>query len=206
MEVYNQQKQKQKVFRVPNRLRSGNGSKLSSKSFLDFVGNTRLIQLNSKEGELSNFEAKIYAKVEYVYPSGSIKDQIVKFMIEQAEKIGNLKAGETIIEASSGNTGIDRIGDGFIPSIVDQTIIDDSVNVKDEDAVNWSRILANKKGLFECISSRANVQAAAQIAKKLKKGQNVVTLFPDSQNRYASPGIFSKKTANEIHVPKTFAP
>jgi len=112
-------------------------------------------------------------------------------------------------ELTGGKAGehrIDGIGDGFIPSIVDKAIIDDAVNVKDEDAVNWSRMLANKKGLFAGISSGANVFAAVQIAKKLKKGQTVVTVLPDSQDRYASLGIFTTKTAKEIHVPKTFAP
>jgi cysteine synthase A len=318
-------------------------------SVLDFVGNTPLIKLNSREGTFSTFEANLYAKVEYVNPSGSIKDRIAKYMIEQAEKRGDLKKGYTIIEATSGNTGIafsmagaakgykvvivmcesmteerryfmraygaevvstpacnnlkgavnkakelakqpgywmpaqfdnydnveahrilmgkeiieqvpdgwvdafvagvgtggtlmgvakalkeinpdvkivaaqpatsqeltggkvgehriDGIGDGFIPSIVDQSIIDDAVNVEDETAVSWSRLLARKKGLFAGISSGANVYAAAQIAKKMKKGQTVVTVLPDSQDRYASLGIFTDKKAKEIHVPKTFAP
>jgi cysteine synthase A len=318
-------------------------------SVLDFVGNTPLIKLNSQEGIFSKFEADLYAKVEYVNPSGSIKDRIAKYMIEQAEKRGDLNKGDIIIEATSGNTGIsfsmagaakgykvvivmcetmteerrnfmraygaevistpasdslkgavkkakelakqtgfwmpsqfdnfdnveahkilmgkeildqipnswvdafvagvgtggtlmgvaqalkevnpnvkivaaqpassqeltggqvgehriDGIGDGFIPSIVDTSIIDDAVNVEDETAVSWSRMLAREKGLFAGISSGANVYAAVEIAKKLKKGQTVVTVLPDSQDRYASLGIFTDKKAKEIHVPKTFAP
>ena len=69
-----------------------------------------------------------------------------------------------------------------------------------------SRLLAKEKGLFAGVSSGANVYAAMQIAKQLKKGQTVVTVLPDSQDRYASLGIFTDKTAKEIHVPKTFAP
>ena len=105
-----------------------------------------------------------------------------------------------------GEHRIDGIGDGFIPSIVDKSIIDQAVNVQDEDAVNWSRLLAREKGLFAGISSGANVYAAVQIAKKMKKGQTVVTVLPDSADRYASLGIFTDKKAEEIHVPKTFAP
>ena len=75
-------------------------------SVLDFVGNTPLIKLNSASGEFSTFEAKLYAKIEYVNPSGSIKDRIAKYMIEQAEKRGDLKPGDIIVEATSGNTGI----------------------------------------------------------------------------------------------------
>jgi cysteine synthase A len=322
---------------------------LAVNSVLDFVGNTPLLKLNSKKGVFSTFEADLYAKVEYINPSGSIKDRIAKYMIEEAEKRGDLKEGDTIIEATSGNTGIafsmagaakgykvvivmcetmteerrnfmraygaevistpacdslkgavdkakelakqpgywmpaqfdnydnveahrlimgkeiiqqvpngwvdafvagvgtggtlmgvakalkevnpdvlivaaqpassqeltggevgehriDGIGDGFIPSIVDQSLIDEAVDVEDETAVSWSRILAREKGLFAGISSGANVYAAVQIAKRLKKGQVVVTALPDSQDRYASLGIFTDKKAKEIHVPKTFAP
>ncbi len=112
-------------------------------------------------------------------------------------------------ELTGGKVGehrIDGIGDGFIPNIVDTSVIDDAINVEDETAVNWSRILARQKGLFAGISSGANVYAAVQVAKKLKKGQTVVTVLPDSQDRYASLGFFSDKNAKEIHVPKTFAP
>jgi len=75
-------------------------------SVLDFVANTPLIKLNSTSGEFSTFDADLYAKIEYVNPSGSIKDRIAKYMIEQAEKRGDLKPCDTIVEATSGNTGI----------------------------------------------------------------------------------------------------
>ncbi len=322
---------------------------MAAKSVLDFVGNTPLIQLNSTEGVFSTFKSNLFAKVEYVNPSGSIKDRIAKYMIEEAEKRGELKKGYTIVEATSGNTGIsfsmagaakgykvvivmcesmteerrqfmraygaevvstpaelglkgcvfkakeiakqsgwwmpaqfdnydnveahrvimgkeileqvpggwvdalvagvgtggtlmgvgkalkevnpevkivaaqpassqeltggkagehriDGIGDGFIPSIVDRSLIDEAVNVDDEVAVSWSRLLAREKGLFAGISSGANVYAAVQIAKRMKKGQNVVTVLPDNADRYASLGLFEDIKAKEIHVPKTFAP
>jgi cysteine synthase A len=320
-----------------------------AKSVLDLVGNTPLIQLNSQKEVFSTFKSNLYAKVEYINPSGSIKDRIAKYMIEKAEKRGELKPGYTIIEATSGNTGIalsmagaakgykviivmcesmteerrqfiraygaevvstpadqglkgcvckakelakqpklwmpaqfdnydnveahrlimakeileqvprgwvdafvagvgtggtlmgvgkalkkinpdvrivaaqpkgsqeltggkagehriDGIGDGFIPSIVDKSLIDEVVDVDDSEAVNWSRMLAREKGLFAGISSGANVYAAVQIAKRMKKGQNVVTVLPDSADRYASLGLFTDVKAKEIHVPKTFAP
>ncbi|MGW8288979.1 MAG: PLP-dependent cysteine synthase family protein, partial [Candidatus Bathyarchaeia archaeon] len=79
---------------------------MAVKSVLDFVGNTPLIQLNSKTGIFSTFKTNLYAKVEYVNPSGSVKDRIAKYMIEEAEKRGDLKPGDTIVEGTSGNTGI----------------------------------------------------------------------------------------------------
>ena len=64
------------------------------KSILDAIGNTPMMEI---EG--------IWVKMEYLNPSGSIKARIAKYMIERAEKEGLLKKGDTIVEASSGNTG-----------------------------------------------------------------------------------------------------
>ena len=60
-------------------------------------------------------------------------------------------------------------------------------------------MIEKKKGLFAGISSGANVYAAVQTAKKLKKGQTVVTVLPDSQDRYTSLGIFTTKTAKKVY-------
>jgi len=115
-------------------------------------------------------------------------------------------SSQELTGGKAGEHRIDGIGDGFIPSIVDQSLIDEAINVKDEDAVKWSRLMAREKGLFAGISSGANVYAAVQLARRMKKGQTVVTVLPDSADRYASLGIFTDKKAKEIHVPKTFAP
>lgn len=69
-------------------------------SLLDAIGNTPLVKVDFDS------PAQIYAKLEYLNPSGSIKDRSAKYMIEKAEKLGLLKPGGTIIEASSGNQGI----------------------------------------------------------------------------------------------------
>lgn len=69
------------------------------------VGKTPLLELTHIEKELG-LQAKIYAKLEYFNPAGSVKDRIAKSMIEDAEKSGKLKAGSVIIEPTSGNTGI----------------------------------------------------------------------------------------------------
>ncbi|MBO4472535.1 MAG: cysteine synthase A [Clostridia bacterium] len=69
------------------------------------VGKTPLLELTHIEKELG-LQAKIYAKLEYFNPAGSIKDRIAKAMIEDAEEKGLLKEGSVIIEPTSGNTGI----------------------------------------------------------------------------------------------------
>lgn len=67
---------------------------------LNLIGGTPMLSLEKLTG------AKVYAKAEYLNPGGSIKDRIAKYMIEEAEKSGLLKPGMTIIEPTSGNTGI----------------------------------------------------------------------------------------------------
>lgn len=69
------------------------------------IGKTPLLQLTNLEKE-EDLQAKLFAKVEYFNPSGSVKDRIALSMIEDAEKEGILKEGGTIIEPTSGNTGI----------------------------------------------------------------------------------------------------
>ena len=75
------------------------------KSLSELIGKTPLLELTNyeKENELS---ATILAKLEYFNPAGSVKDRIAKGIIEDAEKKGLLKKGGTIIEPTSGNTGI----------------------------------------------------------------------------------------------------
>ncbi len=74
-------------------------------SILELVGKTPLLELSNYE-EKHQLQAKIYAKLEYFNPAGSVKDRIAKAMIEDAERTGKLKPGYVIIEPTSGNTGI----------------------------------------------------------------------------------------------------
>ncbi len=75
------------------------------KGAIGLIGNTPLVELTHIE-ENNKLDAKILAKLEYFNPSGSVKDRIAKEMIEDAEEKGILKPGATIIEPTSGNTGI----------------------------------------------------------------------------------------------------
>ncbi len=74
-------------------------------SAAELVGKTPLVEFKNIEKELG-LKAKIFAKLEYFNPAGSVKDRIAKAMIEDAEKTGKLKKGSVIIEPTSGNTGI----------------------------------------------------------------------------------------------------
>lgn len=76
---------------------------LASSSVLDFIGNTPLMRLRI---DLEGKKYETYAKLEFMNPSGSVKDRIAKYMVESAERRGILKSDSTIVEATSGNTGI----------------------------------------------------------------------------------------------------
>lgn len=75
------------------------------KTVLDFVGNTPLVEIANYE-RINGLKATVLVKLEYFNPAGSVKDRVAKAMIEDAENSGRLKKGATIIEPTSGNTGI----------------------------------------------------------------------------------------------------
>ena len=295
---------------------------------IDLIGNTPLVSLEKTCG------CPIYAKAEFLNPGGSIKDRIAKNMIEQAEKDGKLKPGMTIVEPTSGNTGIglafcgtrkgydviivmpenmseerkkvirafgaklvltpaelsvdgavkeaeriasssdtyfmpqqftnpanpaahyngtapelcdqigkkidiyvsgigsggtlqgiaryildhnnpdckivavepkgvsallgdepglhqiQGIGDGFIPDVLDTSIITDILTVSDDDAINTARELAKDHGLLVGTSSGANIWAAKKMAEKYGKDKVIATVLPDRAERYFSTSLF----------------
>ena len=82
------------------------------------------------------------------------------------------------------------IGDGIIPAILNQSIIDDVCIVKDEEALQTAKELAAREGILCGISSGTNVAAALRMAKLLGKGKRVVTVLPDTAERYFSTPLF----------------
>jgi len=293
---------------------------------LDAIGNTPIVSLKKLSG------LNIFAKAEYLNPGGSIKDRIAKYMIEQAEERGVLKPGMTIIEPTSGNTGIgialvgvqkgyrvvivmpenmseerkkiilalgaelvltnandsiagslaeverlkkkdssifipqqfenpdnpkthylttapeiweqmngkvdvfvsglgsggtlggvgkflkernpkvriiavepknvsallghepglhkiQGIGDGFIPKVLDVSLIDEIIEVTDDDAINTARELACVQGVLVGTSSGANVWASIKVAQKYGQDKNIVTVLPDRVERYFSTSL-----------------
>ncbi len=82
------------------------------------------------------------------------------------------------------------IGDGIIPAILNQNIFDDICIINDSEAINTAKELASKEGIMCGISSGTNVAAAIKLAKKLGKGKTVVTVLPDTAERYFSTPLF----------------
>lgn len=293
---------------------------------LNVIGNTPVLRL----AKISSIP--IFAKAEYLNPGGSVKDRVAKYMISQAEKRGFLQPGSTIVEATSGNTGIavafvgvhrgyrviivmpedmseerkkiikalgaelvltpakesltgsvskvkelaatienshilgqfenpdnpeihyrttgselwkqlegnvdvfvagvgsggtlggvgrflkeqnpaikvvavepensaallgqepglhqiQGIGDGFVPPVLDVSLIDEVVTVSDEDAIGTARTLARLEGTMIGTSSGANVWAAMKVAKRLGLDKRVATILPDRIERYFSTSL-----------------
>ena len=84
------------------------------------------------------------------------------------------------------------IGDGIIPAILNQEIYDDICVITDDEAIETSKILASKEGIMCGISSGTNVAAAIKLAKLLGTGKNVVTVLPDTAERYFSTPLFEE--------------
>ncbi|MBQ7264720.1 MAG: cysteine synthase A [Firmicutes bacterium] len=94
---------------------------------------------------------------------------------------------------SGGNIGTHLqmgVGDGIIPEILDRGIYDHICVVSDEDAIKTAKLLASKEGIMCGISSGTNVAAALKLAEKLGKGKTVVTILPDTAERYFSTPLF----------------
>lgn len=96
---------------------------------------------------------------------------------------------------SRGKVGMHRqegIGDGLIPPILNRSLITDVMVVEDEDAVATARRLAREEGILAGVSSGANVWAAVEMARRLGSEMTVVTILPDTGERYLSTDLFSQ--------------
>src|SRR2546428_11653901 len=96
-------------------------------------------------------------------------------------------AGSPVL--SGGDPGphkIQGIGAGFIPKVLNRSILDRVITVTDDEAYQTTKLLAKKEGLLVGISAGANVFAAQKVAEELGPDQNVVTILPDTGERYIS--------------------
>jgi cysteine synthase A len=88
-----------------------------------------------------------------------------------------------------GLTGIQGIGASFVPSVLNREVYDELIAVSDEEAMSMTARLTKEEGLLVGVSSGANVVAALQVAKKLGAGKRVVTILPDTGERYLSVNL-----------------
>jgi len=99
-------------------------------------------------------------------------------------------ASPVLSGGTAGSHDIQGIGAGFIPKVMDMSVIDRVVRVKDEDAKLAARELAKKEGILAGISSGAALHAGLGIGRELGRGKKVVVLLPDSGERYLSTDLF----------------
>jgi cysteine synthase A len=93
---------------------------------------------------------------------------------------------QVLAGAKPGLHGIQGIGASFVPSVLNREIYDELVAVRDEDAIETTKKLGRAEGLLVGISAGANVFAALAVAKRLGEGKRVVTILPDTGERYLS--------------------
>jgi cysteine synthase A len=84
------------------------------------------------------------------------------------------------------------IGAGFVPEVLDRSVVDETISVSDEDALETARLVARREGILSGISAGANIRAALEVAGRPEMaGRRVVTIVPDSGERYMSLPFFA---------------
>lgn len=116
----------------------------------------------------------------------------LKEQIPHIKIVGVEPAGSAIL--SGGKAGahkIQGIGAGFVPQVLDVSVIDEIIPVTDEDAFMLARLTAKKEGLLAGISSGASLKAAIEIAQREENaGKTIVVILPDSGSRYLTSGLY----------------
>lgn len=110
----------------------------------------------------------------------------ISIVAVQPEKSPVLTGGEP------SSHGIQGIGANFIPQIYDHEVVDQVISMREEDAREKTLQLARQSGILAGISSGSNLAAAIKVAESLKPGKRVVTVLPDTGERYLSTDIFKK--------------
>lgn len=160
-------------------------------NILDAIGNTPLIRLNRLTEGL---ECKVYVKAEFFNPGGSVKDRIATSMIDEAEREGWLKPGGTIIEGTSGNTGI---GLALVAAVRGYKLIFTITDKQSREKINFLKALG-----AEVIVCPTNVEpddprSYYSIAKKLAK-EIPGAYYPNQYDNQKNPEAHVKSTGPEL--------
>ncbi|QLH75238.1 MAG: cysteine synthase A [Methanomassiliicoccales archaeon] len=158
-------------------------------TILDAIGNTPMVKINKLN---PNKEATIYAKVEGFNPTGSIKDRIALSMIQQAEEEGKLKKGKTIIEPTSGNTGVALAMIGAIKGYDVEIVMSDSVSVERRQMI---KAFGGKVTLSE---GRYGTDGAIRLARELVRKNPDKYFMPDQFSNEYNKMAHYKTTGDEI--------
>ena len=159
-------------------------------SALELIGNTPLVRLSGLEAA-TGAKAKLYAKVEYFNPAGSVKDRAALCMIEQAEQQGLLAAGGTVIEATSGNTGI---GLALVCALKGYRLI---VVMPDTMSVERRKMIAAYGAEIVLTDGRLGINGSVEKAKELQ-AQIPGAFIPDQFENQANALAHYLATGKEI--------
>jgi cysteine synthase len=160
---------------------------LKSANILDQIGNTPLVRLEQLEEKGA---AAIYAKVEAFNPGGSIKDRICLAMIEAAEKDGSLKQGATVVEPTSGNTGI---GLSMVCAVKGYKLV---LTMPDTMSIERRRLLAAFGAELVLTPGTQGMRGAVQKAEELADKHGY--LMPQQFKNPANPEVHRLTTGPEI--------
>ena len=161
-----------------------------AKQLTDLVGNTPLLEL-SNYNESKQLEATIVAKLEYFNPAGSVKDRIALAMIEDAEAKGLLKPGATIIEPTSGNTGV---GLAFVSSVKGYKLVLTMPDTMSIERRNLLKALGAQVVLTPGAEGMKGAIAKAQLLRDETEGSIILQQFENPAN----PAVHVRTTGEEI--------
>jgi cysteine synthase len=160
---------------------------LKSNTILEQIGNTPLVRLETLEDKAF---AAIYAKVEAFNPGGSIKDRICLAMIEAAERDGCLKPGTTVVEPTSGNTGI---GLSMVCAVKGYKLV---LTMPDTMSIERRRLLAAFGAELVLTPGAQGMRGAVQKAEELAEKHGY--LMPQQFKNPANPEVHRRTTGPEI--------
>ncbi len=161
------------------------------KSALELIGGTPLLEISRYVKQAGVSETAIYAKLEYLNPAGSVKDRVARAMIEEAEKIGSLKPGATIIEPTSGNTGIGLAAVAAIKGY--RTIL----TLPDTMSVERRNLLKGYGAELVLTEGAKGMKGAIERAEELKESIPGAVILGQFENP-ANPAVHKATTGPEI--------
>ena len=161
-----------------------------AKQLTELVGNTPLLQLNAYSAK-ENLQTNIIAKLEYFNPAGSVKDRIALAMIEDAEKRGVIKPGATIIEPTSGNTGV---GLAFVSAVKGYKLI---LTMPETMSIERRNLVKAYGATVVLTPGSAGMKGAIAKAEELRDATPGSIILQQFENP-ANPAIHYATTAEEI--------